>query len=227
MENKKPKSSNLIWAISSIVAIGLTVNHIFTPQSSLMKRLLFLLIITAAATKLNAQVLRMELKHNGFVSSTDSTKNYIVLNHPKVSKTELYKKTLTYLNSIYKNPKQVISSVENESIAVNAYSDEITATKGLYRYPFDYNIVLQFKDGKIKFEPHVIEISEIFTVSKSKNRFYVANTDSPEPVEIRCIYMRYKDKPGYFLFQDEIKTGFDQWLTSYLAGLEKAINDTW
>lgn len=64
---------------------------------------------------------RFDLKPNGFVDAKDSTKNYVVLEYPKMSKVDLYKKTLTYLNGLYKNPAAAISIVDGKGVPFIIY----------------------------------------------------------------------------------------------------------
>jgi len=191
-----------------------------------MKRLLFLLIITAAATKLNAQGLRMELKHDGFVSSADSTKNYAVLEYPKVSKADLYKRTLTYVNSLYQNPAKVISAVDGESITINALMTDIKTRLSWYKYEFYYNIVIQFKDGKLRFEPKFVELIEDPNPSP-KRKVYLSDTDSKKNGEINCIFFKGNNDGKYHVLAHEIKQNLDAWANGYLAGVDKALNDKW
>lgn len=179
-----------------------------------MKHFLLLLILTAATSSMMAQVVqRFDLKHTGFVDAKDSTKNYVVLEYPKMSKVDLYKKTLTYLNSLYKVPGAVISIVDGESITVNGHSDQPNVDNGVFKYPFDYNIVFQFKDGKIRVQPRIIKIEELFNGGLTP--FYVSSTDSPQETEVKCIYMKNKNGKGYWLFQDKIKETFKVWANTY------------
>jgi hypothetical protein len=80
------------------------------------------LYLTAATSSMMAQVAqRFDLKPNGFVDAKDSTKNYVVLEYPKMSKVDLYKKTLTYLNGLYKNPAAAISIVDGKGVPFIIY----------------------------------------------------------------------------------------------------------
>lgn len=164
-----------------------------------MKRLLLslALIITTAATFAQS-IPKMELKPNGFVSAADSTKNYVVLEVPKMKQAKLYKKTLTYLNGLYKNPSQVISAVDGESITVNGYDDGISTIKGLNRYPLSYNVVLQFKDGKIRYQPSATKIEYLLN-DKPFSQIYVSNTERPEGISALAIWNKAKDGSYYVL----------------------------
>lgn len=191
-----------------------------------MKRLLLsLALIITTAANFAQSIPKMELKPNGFVSAADSTKNYVVLEVPKVKQAELYKKTLTYLNGFYKNPSQVISAVDGESITVNGITNEIKGSIEWYKYPMEYNIMIQFKDGKMKVSPKIISLNEIWSESKPARKIYLKNTDSPKHVEISCIYMQHK--VGYFLFLKELKESLDSWANGYTSGITKNLSDNW
>jgi len=171
-------------------------------------------------------IAKMYLKASGF-TGVDSTKSYVVLEYDKIMKGDLYKKSLTYLNGIYKTPSKVISVVEGESITVNGFDDHLSQAGNLYKFPFSYNIVLQFKDGKIKFEPRIVEMKEIFTVNNKETPFYVNSLQSPKPVEIHCIYLHNNEKNVTILFQEDIKLAIDKWINSYISGINNAMVDNW
>lgn len=193
-----------------------------------MKNIIFIILFLGINLNSKGQAIqRIELKHNGFYSSIDSTKSYVVIEVPKLKQTEIYKKTLTYLNSIYKNPASVISTVEGESITINGMTEAIKGDLNWYRYPFSYNIVIQFKDGKLRFEPRYIKLLEYWAESKPPRTIYLSNTDSPNQVEINCIFMKNKDNPSYWLFKTDIKESIDKWANNYLQEISKNLADNW
>lgn len=168
---------------------------------------------------------KMELKHNGFVGG-DSTKNFTVIEAPGMKKNELFKKVLTYLNSQYKNPQKVITSVENESIVVNGYTDQIKGDLKWYVYDVNYNIVMNFKDGKLRFEPRIVEFKENWSESKPARQYYINSAQSSTPSEINCIWLGKKDG-SFFLFQPTLKVNFDKWVNNYISGIAKSIGEDW
>lgn len=160
---------------------------------------------------------KMELKPNGFVAE-DSTKNYIVLDFPEQSKDQLYKSALTYLNSIYNNPQRVLNVSEGESIVVNGFTNSIKGSLDWYEYPMNYQILIEFKDARIRVVPSILSLEEI--VSKDlKHKYYVKNTDSSNSVEINSIYMWSNKIGGFFLFQENLKNSIDSWLNAYISML--------
>jgi hypothetical protein len=56
----------------------------------------------------------------GFVSAADTTTTFVVIDAAGATQAQLYKKALLYLSSLYVSPKDVLSTVDNESITVNA-----------------------------------------------------------------------------------------------------------
>lgn len=192
-----------------------------------MKNLILLFFLATIGNTTFAQVVpKIELKLNGLVGP-DSTKNYIVIETPKMSKADLYKKTLTYLNSIYKNPAKVISTVDGESITVNGYSESVKGTFNWYLYPMKYNITIQFKDGKMRFEPFVTDLAEKLPGSNSERKIYINSMDSPNKAEVSCVYLVVQKTGKVILFKEEIKTGIENWMNEYVAGIVKSFNDNW
>jgi len=186
------------------------------------------LVFLAVALTISAQVTipKLELKHNGFVGS-DSTKNYIVIDVPSFKKNDLFKKILVYLNSIYKDPQRVISSVEGESITINGYTDVIKGSLDWYKYPLNYNINIQFKDGKMRFEPTITDFSEVWSDNNPPRKVYVCAEESQNKIEINCIWMPNKKEPGYWLFKADLKTSLDKWVNNYVVNMVKGLDDKW
>jgi hypothetical protein len=188
-----------------------------------MKKQLLTLILVLQCLAAISQVSTptFKLRHTGFVGA-DSTKNFNILEFQGKKKNELYKSALVYLTSIYNSPGNVLSTVENESIVVNALTDAVRGDLTWYRYPMHYHIELQFKDGKMKIEPSITDLVED-TMSGLKRKNYLSSTDSPNKVEINCIWMADK-KGGYFLFKKDLNTSIESWANSYTDSLVAGIN---
>ncbi|MFC4212160.1 DUF4468 domain-containing protein [Pedobacter lithocola] len=123
--------------------------------------LVLFLALSNAAVAQDKQTFSLTSK--GFVSSTDTTKNYLVYELPGKTQNELYKKSLIYLSGLYASPKDVLSTIENESITVNAIAPKAIKMKVLYLNPswdVNYTITFQFKEGKLRIsEPNINKIS--------------------------------------------------------------------
>jgi len=187
-----------------------------------MKRLffLYLFIVFFISTKAQVIIPKMELKSIGFVGiNTTKTyvvidKTYVVIEIPNRQKSELYKSSLVYLNTIYKNPQRVLTLVESESIIIKGMTDAIKGSLSWYKYQMIYNINIQFKDGKIRIEPSITDLTEIGD-DNNERKFYVSSEDSPNPHELNCIWLLGPN--GYFLFNEKLKTSIDDWLNFYLS----------
>jgi hypothetical protein len=119
-----------------------------------MKKVLFILVAVCFSTIANAQ---FALTSNGFINSSDETKDYVVIDVPNTSQVKLFKKTKMYLNTLYNNPKFVTSEVENEQVSIDAIDAKemriIFVLNGPNIWQFSYKYVFSFKDNKIKFAP--------------------------------------------------------------------------
>jgi hypothetical protein len=190
------------------------------------KYLLFLIVLFTFKGSIAQQPApTMELRENGF-SGADSTKNYVVIEVPKVSKADLYKKTLTFINGLYNDPQHVVTTVDGESLTVNAKTDAIHGVNPSYKYPTSYSIVIEFKEGKIKFAPKILEFSEIWAANRPPSKYYVSGKDSPTPSEVNCIWIFDKNDKR-ILFNPELKVSFDRWVNNCIAGIQTKVNDTW
>lgn len=107
----------------------------------------------------NLQAQQFVLTPTGFVSSEDNSKNYIVLDFPSKSKNELYNMTLIYITKNYKSAKDVISKVENEVLTINAVSSAPIRRNSFQIFQNNYTVVISFKDGKIKIDSPVVNLT--------------------------------------------------------------------
>ena len=112
-----------------------------------MKKII-LLVILAFPIMVKAQ---FSLTINGFVSSKDNSKNYVVFDYDSISKEKLYTNVLKYITYNYKSAKDVVSKVDNEVITINAFQPAQIKAK-LTKYDISYTIVVNFKDNKIKID---------------------------------------------------------------------------
>lgn len=193
-----------------------------------MKRIFLILMLFSFLGFSQEDNLKLFLNYNGFISESDSTNSYVVLNYSDKTKDELYKTTLVCLNELYNSPKDVITTVEGESITINALLNSISTTEGLYDYDLYYSCNLRFKDNKIRFEVSIKEMFEKFIYSETKKPFFVANTDSNDPIEINCVWMKNKEASTYFLYRKELKDKIDIWVNGYIKYLQNCLkNNDW
>ncbi|WP_333662274.1 DUF4468 domain-containing protein [Chishuiella changwenlii] len=101
---------------------------------------------------------KFELTSTGFVNAEDNSKNYVVIESPGKTQSELYKQTLIMLNKKYKSAKDVVSGVEPETITVNALAAKQIRRTGMHSFKNQYNVVISFKDGKIKVDAPTFEL---------------------------------------------------------------------
>lgn len=109
------------------------------------------------ASCLNAQ--SFELTARGFVDSTNTQNNYIVVPFEGKSQTEIYNLALAAMGKHFASPKDRISKVEYSQLNINGTIPNVTNLNrmGLKLY-FDlyYNLILEFKDGRMKINGPII-----------------------------------------------------------------------
>lgn len=95
----------------------------------------------------------------GFVAADNM--EYAVVDIPDTKQDVLYKNVLRALTSMYKDPKEVLSLIDGESITIKGYEQQaildqvkispIQIGKTTYKYDISYTLSIQFKDNKIRF----------------------------------------------------------------------------
>lgn len=109
-------------------------------------------LFAVSATITNAQFI---LTNNGFVDEKDETRNYVIIEMPGYTQQQLYSTIKTMVTANYISPKTVLSENEPISLCITGTEDVMF---NFLPNKFSYNVVYQFKDGKIKFQPKFISL---------------------------------------------------------------------
>ena len=106
-----------------------------------MKKSILSIVLTLSIFPfLSAQNSSFRLQPDGTFLTIDNAK-YLVKEFPNTSREELFNKLLVNISSLFISPQDVISSVPNEMISINAYADDI---------PF---LTVPSAMGKVSFAP--------------------------------------------------------------------------
>lgn len=125
------------------------------------KSVLSILIAFCGLIAANAQTPKVEftISPSGtFVS--DDGKDYVIYYEEGKSAHELYQRVCTNVGKVYNSAKDVLSAVDDKSVAIRAFSDNLIIGEvimGLkFYYSFYYNLLFEFKDGRVKISAPVI-----------------------------------------------------------------------
>lgn len=118
-----------------------------------MKKFLITMVaLLGVCMSANAQLV---LSPDGFVSATDSTKNYIVID-VKGEQAELYKLVKGAVLSLFRSPKDVLSESFPEVLTINGFEENgvvVPRPLGLkMTYDVNFTITFKFRDGKIRID---------------------------------------------------------------------------
>ena len=121
-----------------------------------MKKVLMLMaIMIAVVVQANAQA-----EFNGFTISADGHyraadgKDYIIYQFDGKSAKDIYTLICSNVSKVYNSPQSVMSTVENSSVAIHAFADDILYQKSYlgikFFYEGTYNLLIEIKDGRVK-----------------------------------------------------------------------------
>ena len=116
---------------------------------------MFMAILIAVVVQAKAQVAfhGFTITADGYYRAPDG-KDYIVYPFEGKSASEIYSLICTNVARVYNSPKRVMSSVENTSVAIHAYADDILYQKSYlgikFFYEGTYNLLIEIKDGRVK-----------------------------------------------------------------------------
>ena len=88
----------------------------------------------------------------GFVNDADG-KDFIVISAPGKSVNDIKSSVVSALSDMYSNPSKVISTLGDNIINLNAHEPRAcwySTEDFVYDYNFNYNIKIEYKEGKIK-----------------------------------------------------------------------------
>jgi len=164
-----------------------------------MKKVLFILLLISAFA--NAQEAEFKFTKDGFT-------DYVIGTVPNKTASELYKKTIDWINITYKNPKEVIKGqIENEYIRIEGFKSSMLCKKILGSNICEngrYQIEISFKDGKYKFD--VISLETYVNASQY-------NSGGWYPVELTNTSYAYKEsgelKPMFKNYPNQIESTFN------------------
>lgn len=122
-----------------------------------MKRIVFATLILVLSI-IDSFGQSMKITANGFVDLEDANKKYIVLEFPNIPKDRLFLETIKFINANYPRPEEITNVMQNEQIVINGH-DWVKVGVSFFggggdidaQYYYKYD--LQFRDGKIRFEP--------------------------------------------------------------------------
>lgn len=177
--------------------------------------LTFLTLLTLCLSA-NAQ---FTLERTGLINTENPEQNYIVIEFEGKPQQELYQAVNVYLHSLYVNPQNVLSTIENQAITVNGISPgaiDISLKRKPVLYDIKYTISIAFKDDRIRINcPYIIEMSK--WVLNSKYDFYVEGPGYP-------LYNGAYNQRSGKIQNETAKKSIEDFFNLYIRNIERAIN---
>lgn len=117
-----------------------------------MKKILSILAIMIAVV-MQASAQAEFTTTDGYYRAPDG-KDYIIYPFEGKSANEIYSLICSNVAKVYNSPQRVMSAVENTSVAIHAFADDILYQKsylGLkFFYEGTYNLLIEIRDGRVK-----------------------------------------------------------------------------
>jgi hypothetical protein len=191
-----------------------------------MKKTLFLLVVFFAVVfKSQAQFVLTPI---GFVDSKDESKSYIVIEFTGKTQGELFKAAQIYLSSLYANPKEILSVIDNEVISVKGMnSNAIKAKTGFVVNHFDveYIIKFMFKDGKIRVDsPVPFNMQQVVTGTL---RHMTVNPEGYSTLEGNIYVFNKKGDVKNEVGKKGLEYFFNKYLADFVDAIKANKNANW
>lgn len=125
--------------------------------------LMFFAIITAGVSaQIDNNMCFFKFDSRGIYSAQDSNKDYIVYEVPTAKASDLKASVMSAISELYKSPKDVLTNLGDNIIQLETYASNVYSTKvkeDRYFNDISYSIIIQFKDGKVRYNaPNVKQI---------------------------------------------------------------------
>ncbi|KKN36664.1 hypothetical protein LCGC14_0771310 [marine sediment metagenome] len=134
---------------------------------------------------------------------------------------DIYKKSLVWLQETYKNPDEVLkANIENEKIRINGFANNAWSFKALGMEQFmdmEYSVEISFKDGKYRFD---YTIGQFYTNAGTK-ALYTYSSFYKKNGEVRKMYQ--DAVPTLELTMNSLSQSF----YNYASGITTEKDDDW
>ncbi len=181
--------------------------------SLIMKRITLTSVLFLCYLFVNAQLV---LTPQGFVSTNDTSKNYIVVSFDSVGQKALFDRALLYLNTIYVSPKDVLSLVDSTSITINGLSKGAIPRNNQHVFDLNYSINIQFKQGKIRVNAPAVKLTT--TVYSNFQTLYIVANNSLDGRRLGIWNEKGK------LVSERAKIELETFFNKYIDDMVKGIN---
>lgn len=187
--------------------------------------MLFLLALTTGCVF--AQ--NFTLTPDGFVSSEDASKSYIVI-ESEGTQAELYKKVKNYLMKIYRSPKDVLSESEPDAITINGIEQDAVQRKAMgmvaVSYDMNYTIGIMFKDGRIRVDSPSFSLSS-YNGDKAVKMYLSGKSNGGLGSEVvNTIYNTKGDLKAKYA-KEQLEAFFNSYIKDLKDGLVDNKDDNW
>lgn len=155
-----------------------------------------------------------------FSFTKDGITDFLVIDVPGQTPESLYSKTLDWINTYYKSPKEVIkATILNDYIRIQGFSRELIVFNilGKKYYDASYQIEISFKEGKYKFD--VIEVLLLNTMSDPNMSLTNINEYYKKSGELKGNYKYYPE--SFTSFFNKINHDLENFLNGTTSAKRK------
>lgn len=126
---------------------------------------IFCCTFAATAQTSNRETFDMKMDTDGRFKRTGD-QQFFVVNFPGKKASQLYSDVLAHLSQCYVYPDRVTDKVQDRSIVINGYEDNLMGISGKTGHvDIKYRVEIQFKDGRIRM--NLPEIREYIIITPS------------------------------------------------------------
>ena len=126
-----------------------------------MNRLVSLFFVITLSLYVNGQntnsLCEFGFDERGIFSKQNINNDFVIYEIPDMSASELKAATISAISTLFKSPKDVVTNLGDNIIQLERYASRVFTTitegrkKDVYYNDMSYSLIIQFKDGKIRY----------------------------------------------------------------------------
>lgn len=185
----------------------------------------FLFVIMALCV--NAQT--FELTAHGFVDSLNMQNDYIVVPFEGSSQTEIYNLALSAVGKHFVSPKDRISKVEYSQINLNGIIPAVTYENwmGKLYYDLNYNLIFEFKDGKMKINSPIINDVVRDAPFGAKKHIFLSESERGSAISGHKALFKNNGKVNEKKHKENIERAMNSFICLIVAEMKNPKNADW
>lgn len=172
---------------------------------------------------------QFEIIPGTIICKNSPNKNFVVYEFNGKSANYLYTKSLSAITSMFVSANNVTNKVDNEMINIHGVQSDIACIKQLGKtscFTLDYNLIIRFKDGKIRIDSP--QINELYCINGNGDKVYMEIDNSgTKNMGFSLSLFKKSGEPKYKEAKDQLEDFFNKMASNIKNNIEQEESSDW